>query len=165
MDDEPAYRIAVTVVRGAARVRKAVLARAIRATLARHRVASADLSVAVVNDEVIARLNEQHLKHRGPTDVLTFDLTDEPVESGRRSAEGSSGVHAEIVVSVDAARREAARRGHDVMAELALYVVHGTLHLLGHDDHRRVDAERMHTEEDVILTGLGLGPIYGAGAR
>jgi probable rRNA maturation factor len=47
-----------------------------------------------------------------------------------------------------------------VEAELALYAVHGTLHLLGYDDRRKADAKRMHDMEDEILSSIGWGPIF-----
>ena len=48
---------------------------------------------------------------------------------------------------------------------LALYAVHGTLHLLGYDDTRQADAARMHDVEDEILTAMGLGAVYRACTR
>ncbi len=72
-----------------------------------------------------------------------------------------SHVEGEIIVSADTAAREAHGRGHSFEAELALYVVHGTLHLLGYDDHDQEAADRMHEIEDEILTKLGVGAVYG----
>ncbi len=93
------------------------------------------------------------------TDVLTFDLREEP---RTKAAVG------EIVVCADVARRRAAApsstrtRGtrRAAVAELALYVVHGVLHLCGYDDHLPEDSARMHLREDEILRGIGLGPVF-----
>ncbi len=124
-------------------------------TLRRNDVASANLGVALVTDETIAELNGRFLAHPGPTDVLTFCLADHETD-----AADEFDVEGEIVASVETAERESLHRDHAVESELALYVVHGTLHLLGYNDGDRKDAERMHREEDDILDALGLGRVY-----
>lgn len=128
------------------------LRRAIHAALAQHGVSTASISVVLVTDEMMADLNQKHLNHLGPTDVLTFDYA-EP--NGNPSA-----FDGEIVICGDVATREAARRGHSVTAELCLYAVHGVLHLLGYDDHDPVQAERMHACEDRILESIGIGAVF-----
>ena len=133
------FDIRPTVV---AKVRKAI-----RAVLRRHGVVRARISVALVNDAAMARLNRDHLGHNGPTDVLSFDLRNEASEKNT--------IDGEIVMSVDMAVKQARQRGHAVEAELALYAVHGTLHLLGYDDRRKADAARMHAMEEEILSSLG----------
>lgn len=113
----------------------------------------AKLEIALVDDEAIADLNRRYLNHAGPTDVLSFDLGE--LQEGR--------VEGQIVASVPTAEREAKRRGHRVQAEIILYCLHGTLHLLGHDDREPDQAARMHRLEDELLTQLGWGPVYAAG--
>jgi probable rRNA maturation factor len=125
---------------------EAKVRKAIRAVLRRHGVVRARISVALVNDAAMARLNRDHLGHNGSTDVLSFDL---------RDANEKTVIDGEIVMSVDMAVKQARKRGHAVEAELALYAVHGTLHLLGYDDRRRADATRMHAMEDEIMSSLG----------
>jgi probable rRNA maturation factor len=151
MDDDGTYDIAVTRLAPGDDILDEAIVGVVSAALKAHHVARADVSVALVDDATIARLNEQHLGHEGPTDVITFDLSDDSEE----------GVEGEIVLSVDTARREAAGRGHSPAAEIALYVVHGTLHLLGYDDQLAADARDMHEREDAILSSLGIGPVYG----
>lgn len=120
------------------------------------------LSIAVVGARAMATLHERHLGVAGPTDVLTFDLGTDP----RRGL-----LDGEIVVCADVARRTAWQRRRlrgsarqaVACAELALYVVHGVLHLAGYDDHDPRDFKRMHAREDELLTALGLGAVYGAG--
>ena len=99
-----------------------------------------DLSVAVVSDEAIHELNRRFLDHDWPTDVIAF-----PLDEG----EG------EVVVSADRAREEAGERGVEPVAELLLYVVHGILHLVGHDDHEPEDALAMHDLSLNLLQRLG----------
>ena len=159
MDDEPTYDIAIVRVSGQMAIDEKRLVEVIRATLQRHAAPRTTLTVALVDDPEIARLNERHLNLTGPTDVLAFDL-DGDASGGDVPRKAING---EIVLSVDTAAREARRRGHDGTAEVALYAVHGTLHLLGYDDRNEVDAARMHAVEDEVLASVGLGAVYGAG--
>jgi probable rRNA maturation factor len=86
----------------------------------------------------------------GPTDVLTFDLSD-----------GASGLDADLLLGLGEARRQGAARGHAVERELLLYLVHGVLHCLGHDDHDEAGYARMHAEEDRVLGAIGVGATFG----
>ena len=86
-------------------------------------VRQGSVSVAVVNDPTIHELNRRYLEHDYPTDVLSFLL-----ERDGASLDG------EVVVSADTARRTAERLGWPAEHELLLYIVHGTLHLVGYDD-------------------------------
>ncbi|UCC30392.1 MAG: rRNA maturation RNase YbeY [Phycisphaerales bacterium] len=173
MDEEPAYDIAVTRASGDAPGCEALLREAIEATLHRHRTPAVRISVGLVDDAHMARLNELYRNSKGTTDVLSFDLRDDPstplVSNGepKRVAPGTAGgpVEGEIVVSVDTAAREARKRGHALEAELALYAVHGTLHLLGYDDRHEPDAAHMHDIEDYILSEIGLGRVYRTGPQ
>jgi probable rRNA maturation factor len=103
------------------------------------------LSLAIVSDPTMRRVNREFHDCDEPTDVLAFPL----------GAGGRDGFDAEVVVSLDTARREAAAHGVEPAAELMLYVVHGVLHLTGHDDHALEDARRMHARALAILEGLG----------
>ena len=87
-----------------------------------------------------------------PTDVLSFDLS----ECTRRGC-----VDGEIVVSAETAARRAEGNEHTPAAELLLYIVHGCLHLAGHDDRTPAGNARMHAVENEILTALGYGPVFG----
>lgn len=111
--------------------------------------AAGELRARVVNDQTMSEAHARYAGVEGTTDVLTFDL-------------GSGGaVDADLYICVDEARRQAERLGHPVEHELVLYIVHGLLHCLGHDDHDEEDARRMHTEEDRLLTAIGIGPVFG----
>ena len=142
-------------------------------TLRESAVTSADLTIALVDDRQMAELNEAHLHHQGPTDVLTFDMSPprkngespavlegEPVLDGEPVIEGEAVIEGEIVISIDTARRESLRRGHSLRAEVALYAVHGLLHLLGYDDHEEDAAAAMHAREDELLMLAGWGRVY-----
>ncbi|HOX39751.1 MAG TPA: rRNA maturation RNase YbeY [Candidatus Brocadiia bacterium] len=105
-----------------------------------------EVSLAVVGDEEIARLNKQYLGKARPTDVLSFRLDDE----GDETAMG------QIVISADTAAREALAREIPFRDEIALYAAHGALHLLGHLDGTAEERRRMMTLEFVVLSDSGI---------
>ena len=103
-------------------------------------------SIALVDDATMRTVNRDYHDCDEPTDVLAFPL-------GEPGA--SPGFSSEIVVSLDTAEREAAARGVAPLAEVALYVVHGCLHLLGYDDHDPGEALKMHARTLEVLHQLG----------
>lgn len=107
------------------------------------------IAIRVVDDETMGELHFNHAGVPSTTDVLTFD-------------HGSSdhGIHADIAICGDVAKRSASDRNHDLNAELLLYIIHGMLHCVGHDDHNENDHNQMHAEEDRILIAIGVGPIW-----
>src|SRR5665213_3662326 len=119
---------------------------AVRVVLEGENVADAEISLAFVDDATIHRLNKQFLQHDEPTDVLSFPLS-EP---------RSKKLCGELVIGAEVALAQATERGHDVQAELTLYVIHGLLHLCGHDDHDEADAAAMRERERHYLQQLGL---------
>jgi probable rRNA maturation factor len=116
-----------------------------RAVLEGQGIADYEISLAFVDDETIHRLNKRYLDHDEPTDVLSFPLS----EANARKLAG------ELVIGAEVARAQAEQRGHDVQAELALYVIHGLLHLCGYDDHTEKDAAAMRQRESHYLITLG----------
>jgi probable rRNA maturation factor len=121
----------------------------VRAVLEGEQVADYEISLAFVDDPTIHQLNRRYLQHDEPTDVLSFPLS----EPGARKLVG------ELVLGAEVAQAQARERGHDVQAELALYVIHGLLHLCGHDDHSPEDAALMRQRERHYLALLGLPDI------
>jgi probable rRNA maturation factor len=122
---------------------------AAKAVLEGEGVAQASLSLAFVDDATIHRINKQFLEHDEPTDVITFPLS----QPNAKVLEG------ELVIGAEVARRVAAERGHDEQVELALYVIHGVLHLCGYDDKTEKHAREMRTQERKYLKALGLPDI------
>src|SRR3954447_6797636 len=108
-----------------------------RAVLGGENVADYEISLAFVDNATIHTLNKRYLDHDEPTDVLSFPLS-EP------NAKKLSG---ELVIGAEVALAQAQERGHDVQAELALYVIHGLLHLCGHDDKTPTAANAMRERE------------------
>ena len=107
------------------------------------------LAVVFVSDAELARLHHETLGDPSPTDVLAFDL------GSPSSADGEVGPAGEVYVSVERARAEARSRGIAPEGELALYIVHGCLHLCGHDDRRPEARARMRSAERAVLARLG----------
>ena len=143
----PSITIAVTQEVANATLDESRLRDAVSRALERQAVSHASIGVAIVDDEVIHRLNHQYLQHDYPTDVLSFPLSaaGEPLEG-------------EIVVSVDTAAAEARRYGWSTDDELLLYVIHGALHLLGYDDQNTAAAAEMRQAESEVLAHFGLTP-------
>ncbi len=110
-----------------------------------------ELSLALVGDTRMSSLHEQFPANPGPTDVLTFPLDED--SRGRVTA-------GEVVVCVPEAVRQAKREGHKPERELLLYALHGMLHLCGYNDKTPREFRRMHRAEDMILTQLGVGPVF-----
>lgn len=94
-----------------------------RATLLGEAMADAELSISLVTEDEIAGLHERYLHEAGPTDVLSFPLDDEAGEDGLRQL-------GDVVIAPAVAARN---NPDDPAAELRLLLVHGILHLLGHD--------------------------------
>ena len=94
-----------------------------RATLLGEGIADAELSISLVTEEEIAELHERYLHEAGPTDVLSFPLDEEAGEDGLRQL-------GDVVIAPAVAARN---NPDDPAAELRLLLVHGILHLLGHD--------------------------------
>ncbi|HTR17788.1 MAG TPA: rRNA maturation RNase YbeY [Acetobacteraceae bacterium] len=99
--------------------------------------------VVLTDDTEVRRLNARHRGRNKPTNVLTFE-----------PPPGMPG--GDIVVALDTVRREAAAAGKSVRDHLAHLVVHGALHLRGHDHHAAGEARRMEMAEARILSRLGV---------
>jgi probable rRNA maturation factor len=109
----------------------------------------AELSVALVDDAEIHRLNAQYRRIDKPTDVLAFAM---------REGDGAD-VHpdvlGDVVISLDTAAREAAARGAALADEVRVLLTHGVLHLLGYDHERSpAEARRMFARQRQLLRQL-----------
>ena len=122
----------------------------VRNILKNAHIASATLSIAIVDDRSIHQLNQRYLRHDWPTDVLSF-----PLEKCAGHLEG------EVVVSADTAARVAAEIPWPGTEELLLYVIHGTLHLVGYRDKHPEEAAKMRAAEMVYLHQAGVEVVAG----
>jgi probable rRNA maturation factor len=111
-----------------------------------------ELSILLTSDRGIQALNRSWRRKDHPTDVLSFPAgSSPPGHAGPRHL-------GDIILSLDTARRQAREHGWSLAEELDLYLAHGLLHLLGHDHHRRRDAERMARLESQLLGRPGMVP-------
>ena len=121
----------------------------VRAVLREEGVSEAEITLAFVDNPTIRQLNKRYLDHDEPTDVLSFPMSDP----------GSRRLTGELVIGAEVAQAEAASRGHDVQAELALYLIHGLLHLCGYGDTSPAEAQEMRERERHYLRLVGLPDI------
>ncbi len=99
------------------------------------------VDIAVVSGPQIAAINLQYLKHRGSTDVISFDLSD--AGSGRLSCQ--------IIVCGSVAVTQARKLASGPQKELLLYITHGLLHVIGYDDTSGSAAAKMHARQELLL--------------
>jgi len=109
-----------------------------------------ELSVSLVGDRAIRRINRTWRQKDQPTDVLSFP--------GGEAPKGAPGPRqlGDVIISLDTAERVAREEGQTLEAEVARYLAHGVLHLLGHDHHQPGEARRMAAEENRLLGGAGM---------
>ena len=138
-------RVSIATPQEAVPIDRGRMRQVVRTVLEGEGVADYEISLAFVDNETIHRLNKRYLDHDEPTDVLSFPLG----EPGKKRLAG------ELVIGAEVARDQARERGHDVGAELALYVVHGLLHLCGYDDGTAKGAAAMRERERHYLGSLG----------
>ena len=94
---------------------------------------SGEISVALVTDKIIKRINRKYLGKNRPTDVMAFNLSESP--QGKFLGE--------IIISTDTALSNSQKFNTRPQDEIYLYLIHGLLHLLGYDDNTRKNALKM----------------------
>ncbi|MEK6260780.1 MAG: rRNA maturation RNase YbeY [Planctomycetota bacterium] len=159
------------------------LREAVVRVLTEERVHAANISLALVDDAEIHRVNREFLGHDYPTDVISFRLDENRRQgsevrgqgSGVRNQERSEALsdpsiphhssfithhclEGELIVSTETALREAAAHGWSPQDEVMLYLVHGLLHLCGYDDLTDEARPAMRVRERDILAGWQLIP-------
>jgi probable rRNA maturation factor len=133
----------------------------VRTICERFKLSNATVSIVIVDDIQMRKINSRFLNRKSTTDCLSFNLSDGlEFGSSRRRREPERGKTFELVVNGELAIKEADLRGHSGEAELALYITHGLLHNLGFDDRSQNQAKRMHKIEDEILQQFGYGVVY-----
>lgn len=111
-----------------------------------------DLSIVLTDDARLQELNREYLGIDAPTDVLSFPASETDPETGARYI-------GDILISMPRAQAQADTAGHPMESEVQLLVVHGMLHLLGHDHGEPEEKARMWKAQSEILESLGLGDI------
>ncbi|MEL7157245.1 MAG: rRNA maturation RNase YbeY [Actinomycetota bacterium] len=148
-----------------------------RSTLTLEGVRAGRLDLIFVDSEAMAELNREHMGHEGPTDVLAFpldgptalaDRDDTPAGEGTAGDDGPGGLDpagaavgdpslhlGDVVVCPRVATEQASAHTGSEDAELTLLVVHGLLHVLGHDHAEATETARMRGRERVHLERYG----------
>lgn len=101
------------------------------------------LNVVLVDDKRIALLNEEHLKHKGPTDVITFQYNDK-----------AGPIDGEVYISMETVAVNAKRFRVSLEEELHRVMIHGVLHLCGYSDKTVAAKEAMKKMEESALSVL-----------
>ena len=161
------YQILISNEQSTVAISEDELRRVATLTLQSEGVLSAEISLAVVDDPAIHKVNRDYLQHDYPTDVISFLLdsgtsdppTVLPIDVQSRRGAGQW-LHGDVILSADTAQREAREYGWEPQSEICLYLVHGLLHLCGYDDLTDEEHAMMRTREREILQLLGLSPRY-----
>ena len=109
----------------------------------------ATLSILLTDDEQIRSLNRDYRGFDKATDVLSFTVHERDPETGCLYL-------GEIIISIPYAAKQTQQRGHPLEAEMQLLIIHGVLHLLGHDHAEKEEKAKMWKAQDEILAELGL---------
>ena len=136
--------VAIVSTQSALRVPRKRLVELIEFVAAREGAPVAHVDITVVAGDEMALLNRRHLGHRGRTDVISFDLSDET----------TPGIVAQLVVCGDVAVRQGPLHGYRPGHELMLYVIHGLLHMMGYDDTSVRAGAAMHARQEELLTAF-----------
>jgi len=134
---------------------KELLERAARAALehqASRESLDSELTIVLTNDARLKELNRDYLGIDAPTDVLSFPASETDPETGARYI-------GDILISITRAQSQATAAGHPLESEVQLLVVHGVLHLLGHDHAEAQEKARMWQAQTEILAQLGLANV------
>ncbi len=130
-----------------------LLERAAQAALEHEsQTSESELTIVLTDDARLHQLNREYLGVDAPTDVLSFPASETDPETGARYM-------GDILISVPRAQAQADAAGHPLESEVQLLVVHGVLHLLGHDHAEPEEKARMWRAQSEILEQLGLGNI------
>lgn len=132
-----------------------------RAALAAAGHADAMVTIRVVGEEEGRAFNRDYRGRDHPTNVLSFPFAEVPPEA---LAELGAPYLGDVAICAPVVRREADEQGKPAEAHWAHMVVHGVLHLAGHDHHEEAGAEVMEARERAILADLGFADPYAAEA-
>jgi probable rRNA maturation factor len=142
--------VVITNLQRAQKINLPLFRQIANALLAVLEVEKAETGICFVDAREMTRLNETFLRHAGSTDVITFDYS--APKSRTRAA--TPRIHGEIFICVDEAVVQARKFGTSWQSEMVRYLVHGTLHLTGHDDRAPAARRKMKREEDRLLESL-----------
>jgi probable rRNA maturation factor len=120
-----------------------------------------EISILLVNNEIIRNINKEHRNIDKPTDVLSFPMVD-MFEGKIKSDVGDFDldenllVLGDIVISIEMVESQAKEYGHSFERELAFLVTHGIYHLLGYDHTDKVSEKKMIEKQEMVLLKMRL---------
>lgn len=130
-----------------------------RRSLKAEGVRDAELSILITGDEQVRAYNRVYRGYDEPTDVLSFGLSelakpavdDADPDPGFVLPPDAARQLGEVIIAFQTAQRQAAEQGHSLNAEIAHLLVHGILHLLGHDHYEPKETRVMRAREAALL--------------
>jgi probable rRNA maturation factor len=132
-------------------ISKSLIERAAQAAL-KNQSADGDMTIVLTDDARLHELNREYLSVDSPTDVLSFPASETDPETG-------APYWGDILISMPRAESQANAAGHPLKSEVQLLIVHGVLHLLGHDHADAKQKAKMWKAQTEILESLGLSGI------
>lgn len=121
-----------------------------------------EIGVLLTDDDASRALNRAHRGRDRPTDVLSFPTLDLQPGGAPPGAAAMPVLLGDIVLALETSVRDARAEGKPLADHVCHLLIHGCLHLLGHDHGRAPEAERMEGAERMILADLGIDDPYAA---
>lgn len=121
------------------KVSESEIEKLVKQVLRAEKISAREVHVIFVDDQYLRRLHKEYLDDDTPTDVMSFNLSDDDRVEG------------EIYISLDSAKNQATEFGVSFDAEIARMIIHGLLHLKGYDDATAHERKTMRTKEDYYL--------------
>jgi probable rRNA maturation factor len=120
----------------------------------------AEVSLVLADDATLGRLNRRYRGIEGPTNVLSFAVSQGAASEGAAPESSGPLLFGDVVLAYETVRREAEEQGKRFSDHLCHLVVHGVLHLLGHEHGSEAQAAAMERLEIAALAGLGVSDSY-----
>lgn len=114
----------------------------------------AEISVTIVNDLDIRKINHAHRNIDKVTDVLSFPMID--FAKGERPPEKGPYILGDIIISIETAIKQAEEYGHSIEREIGFLTAHSMLHLMGYDHMEPSEEKEMFQKQEEILNSMGL---------
>ncbi len=171
MEDDPPLDISIIHHHALFSLKKPKIVSMVRSLLTRLRFERAELCISLVDREEIRALNKSFRHKDSPTDVLSFpQLSWQRPLSAREGSkpeaclvEGGGGeemaplVLGDLVIALEVAEENALAIGQSLERELCFLIIHGLLHLCGHDHREPAEEAVMLAEQEYLLTALSAG--------
>lgn len=122
--------------------------------------AAVEISVRLTSDAEVQTLNRQYRQQDKPTNVLSFPMVQPDLLPSLANSDDGEILLGDIALAYETCAHEAGERGVTLEAHAAHLIVHGTLHLLGHDHMTEGEAEAMEAIERAAMAALGLHDPY-----